>query len=757
MLTTLKRIVQELNRAPELEVALQQLVSMVKQAMQVDSCSLYLADYDAQHFQLRATDGLAQAAVGQVNIGFAEGLIGLVGQREEPLNIENAHQHPRFKHYAEVQEENYYAFLGTPIIYQRKVLGVITMQHRDLRRFNEDEEAFLVTLATQIALEIANAEKVGQLTTENNLSSKVAQQRLQGIPSSSGLAMGLAYAPPAEFDISKLANRRCSDPLNEIEAYRFAVSETIKEVQALSKSLGESLPDDVQQIFTVYESLLDANSLGREVEAKIKTGWQAKTALKLVVLSYADRFREMQDAYMRERATDIIDVANRMLKYLSTESQSIEPPSEGFILVAHEVTATMLADMARKKLLAVISMRGSQNSHAAIMCRALGLPAVMGLGSVLPDLLAGQTLCVDAYAGEIIVSPSPHQADIFAGLIDEERLLDEKITLEGSLPTITKDNHEIALMVNAGFSAALEINDQDNLAGVGLFRTEIVYMMRDSFPSEQEQTKLYHEILHRLPHKEIVLRTLDIGGDKPLSYFPIDEENPFLGWRGVRLTLDHPEIFLVQLKAMIRASADLQNLQVLIPMVTSVNEVIEARRFLQQAYLEVREEMPERQFVLPQLGVMLEVPAIIYQLPSLAQHVDFFSVGSNDLTQYLLAVDRNNARVSELYDSYHPAVLHALNHIAQQAKNHKVPLSLCGEFAADPGGAILLAAMGYQKLSMNAHNLRKINWVLRSISLYEAEDLLYRVLNQADAKQNKAIINLFLEEHGLAGLIRAGG
>ena len=254
------------------------------------------------------------------------------------------------------------------------------------------------------------------------------------------------------------------------------------------------------------------------------------------------------------------------------------------------------------------------------------------------------------------------------------------------------------------------------------------------------------------------MRTLDVGGDKPLPYFPISEENPFLGWRGIRLTLDHPEIFLVQIRAMLRANIGIGNLQIMLPMVTSVSEVSESKRLIRQAFHEVKDEIKRTNLSLemPKIGVMLEVPAVIYQIPQLADKVDFFSVGSNDLTQYLLAVDRNNARVSGLYDSYHPAVLSALNSIIEQSQRFSIPVTVCGEMAGEPGGVILLMAMGYNRLSMNSHNLLKAKWVIRSVTMAHAKQLLQDVLSCDNPDQVREQVDLYLEIIGLGGLVRAG-
>ncbi|WP_339899738.1 phosphoenolpyruvate--protein phosphotransferase [Paraglaciecola polaris] len=761
MLTKLKRIVKEVNQNPVLDDALSGVAKSLKEAIKVDSVSIYLANYEKQHFTLRATEGLAKSAIGKVSIGFSEGLIGLIGQREEPINISNAQTHPRFKHYPEVQEEQYHAFLGAPIIHQRKVLGVLTLQQQRKRLFSQDEEAFLVTLAMQLAVEIVNAEARGRFSLSDDHPEQNDIKSLKGVPGSSGLAAGVGVVQNLLVNLRNHVAKRSPDREIQIQNYRAAVMETRAQVEVLSQRIQGQVPDDVQAIFTLYHHLLDANSLGREVEQKITAGWDAPTSLKMVVETYIAQFQAMSDAYMRERAVDVEDLSNRILANLLNLDTSrltrAELPDK-CILVAEELTATMLAEFPKGKLCGLISIRGSSNSHAAIMARALGVPAVMGVTGVPLSLLNDKEILLDGYTGAIIVSPNQTIDREFQQLIHEEQLLSEKILAQDDLPTLTKDNCQLHLFVNAGLSAEIENTYSNYADGVGLFRTEIPFMMRQRFPTEKEQVELYRAMLSAEPDKPFTMRTLDVGGDKPLPYFPITEENPFLGWRGIRLTLDHPEIFLVQIRAMLRASIGLRNLQIMLPMITSVSEVLEAKRLISQAFFEVKEEAKEKDGELyhPQIGVMLEVPAVMYQLPQLAKIVDFFSVGSNDLTQYLLAVDRNNARVSELYDSYHPAVLAALYHIAQQANVLDVPITLCGELAGEPGGTILLMAMGYRKLSMNSHSLLKIKWVVRSASLNEAKVLLDEVLAMNEPKEVRERVNLYLESVGLGGLIRAG-
>ncbi|MFT4654603.1 MAG: phosphotransferase system enzyme I (PtsP) [Kangiellaceae bacterium] len=764
MLTVLKQIIQEVGQIPDLQPALMRLVEMVQESMRVDSCSIYLTDYHRQELRLVATVGLNPEAVGKVKIGFYEGLIGLVGDREEPINIENARQHPKYKHFPEVKEDEFHAFIGTPIIYQRKVLGVISMQQESIRRFSEDEEAFLITLAAQIALEIVKAETLGTLNLENKVIANESRV-VNGIPGSPGLVLGQAIAYNAKHDLKQWVAKKTSDPKGQIDLYRSAVEKTRIEVDRLSDQIKDNIPEDVSAIFQLYHQLLDANSLGREVEVSIHKGWDAASSLKFVVENYAARFERMSDPYMRERAVDIMDLSNRILTNIvgDNDQQLLldkdKPEHSQYILVATEVSAPMLAEFPKHLLAGIISIKGSNNSHAAILARAMGVPAVMGLHTVSLNILDNQELFLDGYSGEVVLNLSDKNRADYKLLIEQEEVLQSKIASEADNPSITQDGIRVSLLVNTGLSANVEMEQFLQGDGVGLYRTEIPFMMRERFPSEQEQYELYHSLLSAHPSKEITMRTLDVGGDKPLSYFPIVEDNPFLGWRGIRLTLDHPDIFLVQVRAMLRASIGLSNLHILLPMISSINEVVESKRLIKQAFLEVKQDAYNQGKLLskPTVGVMLEVPAVIFQLEQLAKHVDFFSVGTNDLTQYLLAVDRNNARVSSLYSSYHPSVLNALKQIIIESNKANIPVTVCGELAGEPAGAVILLAMGYRKLSMNAHSLRKINWVLRNTNVSRMQGLLNTILRQDTQQDVISLINDYLESKQLAGLIRAGG
>ncbi|WP_306520221.1 phosphoenolpyruvate--protein phosphotransferase [Rheinheimera sp.] len=754
MLGQLRRIVQDVAQEPSLANALAGLVSNVKNALHTECCSVYLADYQQQHFMLMATDGLNPDAIGKVSIGFSEGLIGWVGQREEPINLAQAHLHPRFKVTPEVSEDCFSAFLGCPIIHHRKVLGVLTIQQSASRVFSEDEESFLVTLGVQLASVLVNAE-MRQLTSQSP-SQHVHVGQLQGLIGAPGIAIGEGFVLQPASDFDAISLQKTDDPERELSRFYRAVKVTKAEFNRLAERMSGHLPPDALAIFDVYHQLLDAASLGHEIEAQIAEGWCAKSALKRVVEKFARQFDDMDDAYLRERGTDIRDLGQRVLNHLlDTEQRHYKLP-EHVVLVAENVTASMLAEIPRVQLVAIVSLKGSVNSHAAIMARALGIPAVMGVDELPLMQWQGQRLIVDGYQGNILVSPADAICHEYQQLMNKDAELNARYQAELHLPAQSACGTRFKLMVNSGLAIELETTQSDFTDGVGLYRTEFPFIMRSRFPTEQEQIELYRKVMQSYPDKPVVMRTLDVGGDKPLPYFPISEENPFLGWRGIRLTLDHPEIFLVQIRAMLKANIGSGNLHILLPMISDLAEVDESLRLIRQAWFEVDDEFNKEGIVpKPKVGVMIEVPSIMYQLPELANKVDFCSVGTNDLTQYLLAVDRNNPRVGNLYDALHPAVLRALHQLGQQCQGLQFPASICGELAGEPIGILILIAMGFKRFSMNHRNLAKIKWLLRRIDISELKLLLPEILACQSPKQVRLQVQRFLDQKKLLNQLRA--
>ncbi|HGY6175045.1 TPA: phosphoenolpyruvate--protein phosphotransferase [Escherichia coli] len=684
MLTRLREIVEKVASAPRLNEALNILVTDICLAMDTEVCSVYLADHDRRCYYLMATRGLKKPRGRTVTLAFDEGIVGLVGRLAEPINLADAQKHPSFKYIPSVKEERFRAFLGVPIIQRRQLLGVLVVQQRELRQYDESEESFLVTLATQMAAILSQS----QLTA---LFGQYRQTRIRALPAAPGVAIAEGWQDATLPLMEQVYQASTLDPALERERLTGALEEAANEFRRYSKRFAAGAQKETAAIFDLYSHLLSDTRLRRELFAEVDKGSVAEWAVKTVIEKFAEQFAALSDNYLKERAGDL---------------------------------------------------------------RALGIPTVMG-ADIQPSVLHRRTLIVDGYRGELLVDPEPVLLQEYQRLISEEIELSRLAEDDVNLPAQLKSGERIKVMLNAGLSPEHEEKLGSHIDGIGLYRTEIPFMLQSGFPSEEEQVAQYQGMLQMFNDKPVTLRTLDVGADKQLPYMPISEENPCLGWRGIRITLDQPEIFLIQVRAMLRANAATGNLNILLPMVTSLDEVDEARRLIERAGREV-EEMIGYEIPKPRIGIMLEVPSMVFMLPHLAKRVDFISVGTNDLTQYILAVDRNNTRVANIYDSLHPAMLRALAMIAREAEIHGIDLRLCGEMAGDPMCVAILIGLGYRHLSMNGRSVARVKYLLRRIDFAEAENLAQRSLEAQLATEVRHQVAAFMERRGMGGLIRGG-
>ncbi|OCH98989.1 phosphoenolpyruvate--protein phosphotransferase [Legionella jamestowniensis] len=761
MLKILKRIVQDVTTANHLSEALTVLVQRVRKAVAAESVSVYLIDNKHAQYVLIATDGLNKQAEYRVRVGLDQGLIGLIGRREEPVNIEDAPSHPEFYENPLLGEEHLRGFLGVPIIQHRKLYGVLIAQRAEACCFDDAEEAFLITLAAQLGGIIAHAEATGELTllTQPKLLGankfEVTSTALTGVGSVPGVGIGSAVVvyPPA--DIDAVPRHTVDDVDAEIVIFMEALQAAREDMQRLSRRMKSTVAEDEHALFDVYLRILDKDSLGSEVENVIREEkLSAQAALSSVIKKHVQQFESMEDDYLRERASDFRDLGRRVLAELQLSQREEIVYPRRTILIGEEITASALAEVPEGHLAGVVSAKGANNSHVAILARALGVPTVMGVRGLKVEHLSRRAIIVDGYYGHVYISPSRAVLAEFKKLAQEEEELNQSLVSLRDKPAETLDNYRVSLQVNTGLAMDAGLSLSVGAEGVGLYRSEVPFMSRDRFPSEDEQYIIYRQILKAFAPRLVTMRTLDIGGDKILPYFPVAEDNPYLGWRGIRVTLDHPDVFLMQVRAMLRASEELNNLRIMLPMVTTLSEVEEASFLIDQAFKELLEEgcLIEK----PKIGVMIEVPAAVYLARELAKRVDFISVGSNDLTQYLLAVDRNNARVAGLYDSFHPAMLRTLMKVVEGGHAAGVEVSICGEMASDPLAVILLLAMGFDTLSMNSTSLPRVKWVIRNISLAHARKVLADVLEFEHPAEIRLYLQKALEDEGLGGLIRAG-
>ena len=752
MLASLREIVQEVSLASDIQAALDLITLRVRDAMQTEVCTIYLLDRDTGRYVFMSTEGLNKEAEGKLSLAKDQGLVGQVAQRAEPINLENASAHPAFKLLPDIGEEPFNSFLGTPIIHHRDVLGVLVVQQRESRRFTELEESFLVTIAAQLAGVIAHAQVTGAINNIDPRRSGKRDVRFSGVAGCPGIAIGTGVLVMHQADLASVPDRQCSDVEEEIDFFNTCLEAVREDIRRLQDKFAGRMAAQERALFDAYLQMLDDAAIGGEVVSRIHQGQWAQGALSQVVLEHVRNFELMNDPYLRERAVDVKDLGVRVLTYL----QQSEPVAREFprevVLIGEELTASMLGEVPRDNLVGLISVRGSSNSHVAILARSMGIPTVMGVVGMPSKKLDGQTVIVDGYSGTVIANATESTLQRYQDVCEEERLVSKGLEQLRDLPSQTQDGHLLPLMVNTGLMADLNRTLEYGAEGVGLFRTEIPFLLNDRFPSEEEQRLIYRQQLEVFAPKVVTMRTLDIGGDKGLPYFPIQEENPFLGWRGIRITLDHPEIFMVQIRAMLKASLELDNLQILLPMIASLNELDESLEMIRRACRELQQEgWPIN---MPKVGVMIEVPSAVYLARELARKADFLSVGSNDLTQYLLAVDRNNTRVAHLYNHYHPAVLRACNDIARSAHAAGKPVSVCGELAGDPAAAVLLMAMGYDTLSMNATNIPRVKSIIRFIEMGYAKKVLEAVLRLDNAQDIHDYLVRNLEGVGIAPLFR---
>ncbi|HPF57590.1 MAG TPA: phosphoenolpyruvate--protein phosphotransferase [Candidatus Competibacteraceae bacterium] len=752
MLATLRRIVQDVSTAPDLPSALAITVNRIRDTMSVAACTIYLADEDNREYVLTATAGLNPQAVGRIRLSHNQGLVSLVAERQEPLNLEDAHRHPRFYAVPEAGEENYHAFLGVPLIQYRRVLGMLTVQHTATRLFHLDEVDFLVTIAAQLA-SILNHAILSGATQELLNPSSTGTRALQGVAGAPGIAIGTITIPYLLADLDDVPDRPALDPVAEKAAFQAAIAAVEQELHEAADRLAPLLPPTELALFTVYRMMLSSDSLLNDTLDRIQTGRWAPAAWRDAISSRVRLLGQAEDPYLSTRAEDIRDLGRRVLNHLRAEpTQSLEPAGEHCILVAEEMSVAHLAAVPLDRLAGIVCLRGSALSHVALLARAMGIPAVLGLGDRPLGRFEGTTIIIDGYQGRVYLNPDAAVREEYQQLIVAEAELTAELRGLREQPAITRDGYRIPLYAKAGLLTDIAAVTNSGADGVGLYRTEFSFMVRESFPSEDEQYQIYQQMLTAFAPQPVVMRTLDIGGDKTLPYFRIEENNPFLGWRGMRFTLDHPDIFLIQLRAMLRANAGLDNLRILFPMITTVEEVDEALRLLERAHQELCEDSwPAAR---PEIGVMIEIPSAAWQARQLAQRADFLAVGTNDLTQYLLAVDRDNARVAGLYDNLHPSMLKAIAHIIAEGHKAGRPVNLCGEMAGDPGAAVLLLGMGVDSLSAGPVSVPKVKWAIRSFTLTEARSLAQQAIALETVSEVRQLLSDALRQAGLGEIVR---
>lgn len=719
------------------------IVDKVVDLIEVDVCSLYRMQEDGA-LLLVASYGLRMSEV--VTIPPGMGIAGEVVKLRHPVNLENAEDHPGYFYIPQTKEERYHGYCGVPLVYLGQVIGVLVVQSLKKGKLSEDVEAFLVTLASQLAM-ILGVLPTGITATQTRNIRKI------GVKASSGVAIGrVKFCTTEEFDLQNVVDDGCEDVLFALEQWQSLLKVVSEDIKAKQMDLGEELSAEVAGIFEAYTYFLSDPSFSEKVEAKIRAGGSLPAALKSSVQYFSEAFRAMDDEYLRSRYEDVEQLGSKLYqtwKLNNLKTGAALTTKDPVILVGRQVSVFDIASVPVKKLAGILSYEGTSLSHSAVLANALGVPAVMGTGAI-QHLQAGDELIVDGNTGKVILFPTSTLLAEYRQIQTKAKRLKKQLQALRDEPAITLDGERVNLYANSGLHADLTPGLENGAEGIGLYRTEVLFMSRSSFPSESDQIDSYKIVLDAYKSKPVYMRTLDVGGDKPLPYYQISgEENPALGWRGIRFTLDNIQLLMTQVRAMLIAAGARKDLHIIVPMITSTDEIKGFKQLVVDACDQLKnEKVPFRH---PKIGIMIEVPAAISQLPLWQNEIDFISIGSNDLSQYLLALDRNNRRVANRYDPVHPAILHEIHRICTMAKKLNLPVSLCGEMANDPVSVLILIGFGIRRLSLNSSHIPEIKALIRAINAKDAEAtamncLLMNSVEMIRQKVRECIIHCGLEE-----------
>ena len=700
---------------------LDKIVQVIAADMVAEVCSAYVMRA-GEVLELFATEGLRREAVHNTRLRVGEGLVGVIAATARPLALADAQAHPDFAYRPETGEEIYHSLMGVPILRGGRVLGVLIVQNRTLRNYTEDEVEALQTIAMVLAELAASGELVepGELATNDGIA--LLPLRLEGMRLNAGLALGAAVLHQPRIVIRQIV---AEDPEAELVRLRDAVNEmqsAIDDLLAASDVADGGEHRDILETYRMFAA--DRGWLARIREA-VRSGLTAEAAVQKVQDDNRARMNQISDPYLRERLLDLEDLANRLQQHLAGDAASVaavELPDE-FILIARSMGPAELLDYDRRRLKGLVLEEGSPTAHVAIVARALDIPVVGRVKDVLAKVEPGDLVVADGDHAQVFIRPGEDIQEAIHANVGMRLAQKEKYAEIRLAPARTLDDVSVALHLNAGLLIDLPYLDETGAAGIGLYRTEIPFMMQDRFPDVDQQAELYGRILDHAGDRPVTFRTLDIGGDKVLPYLPdAEEENPAMGWRAIRIALDRPAMLRQQLRALLRAASG-RRLRIKFPMIAEVAEFEAA-----YAVLRVEQRRATARGLTPpseiKVGVMLEVPALLWQLPALLPAVDFVAVGSNDLLQFLFASDRGNPRLAGRYDPLAPAIIALLHELVRECDRHNVPVSLCGEMAGSPLDAMALLGIGFRILSMAPSSIGPVKTMIRSLRLAPLEQFL---------------------------------
>jgi phosphotransferase system, enzyme I, PtsP len=722
----LRRLREVMAEPVSAQDRLDKVVVLIAANMVAEVCSVYVLRVDGT-LELYATEGLKREAVHNTVLKADEGLVGLVASEANPVNLSDARTHPAFSFRPETGEEIYHSFLGVPILRAGNTLGVLVVQNRARRNYSEEEEEALQTTAMVLAEMIAS----GELSSLARPGAEPAARHtlhLVGTSLADGIALGHVVLHEPRVVITNVI---ADDVQHELKRLDAAIGTLRADLDRLVEHRDVADGGEHRDVLEAYRMFgYDQGWLHKMREA-VMTGLTAEAGVERVQSDTRARMLRASDHYLRDRLHDLDDLANRLMRVLMGKDHAPgrERLPENAILVARSMGPAALLDYDRKRLRGLVLEEGGPTSHVSIVARALGIPTVGEIENATGLVEPGDAIIVDGSTGDVHMRPP---ADIESAYAERVKLRARRQAQYHALrdkPCITKDGHKITLMINAGLAIDLPHIEETGAAGIGLFRTELQFMVADTFPRTNEQLALYRSVLDAAGKKPVTFRTLDIGGDKVLPYMRnVEEENPALGWRAIRLGLDRPGLLRSQLRALLRASGG-RELRLMFPMIAIVEEFDKAKALVEIELTHLRRHghpLPER----VEIGTMLEVPALLFQLEELLARVDFLSVGSNDLMQFLYAADRGNVRVSDRFDPLSAPVLRALKDIADRGRKHGKPVALCGELASQPIGALALAILGYRALSLSPSAVGPIKALMLDLDCRKGEQAILPFLSQ---------------------------
>lgn len=719
----LKRLRELMAEPLEPQERLDRIVRQIASNMVAEVCSVYVLRADGV-LELYATEGLKREAVHLAQLKMGQGLVGTIAASAQPLNLSDAQSHPAFRYLPETGEEIYHSFLGVPILRTGRSLGVLVVQNKASRTYRDEELEALETTAMVLAEMIATGElkKITKPGLELDLTRSVT---IDGDSYNEGIGLGYVVLHEPRIVVTNLLNedsekeiRRLSDAMGSL---RISIDDMLSRREI-------SMEGEHREVLETYRMFANDQGWARKLEEAIRNGLTAEAAVEKVQSDTKARMMRLTDPYLRERMHDFEDLANRLLRQLT--GYTAKTAGDGFpndaIIFARAMGAAELLDYPRANIRGLVLEEGAVTSHVVIVARAMGIPVVGQAAGVVALAENGDPVIIDGDEGHVHLRP----------MADHQRSYEEKVRFRArrqaqfralrSVEPVTKDGQRITLLMNAGLLVDLPQLSESGAEGIGLFRTELQFMIASTMPKADEQEAFYRNVMKQAGERMVTFRTLDIGGDKVVPYFRgHEEENPALGWRAIRLSLDRPGLLRTQLRAMLRAAAG-GELRMMVPMVTEVSEIQAVRELMQKEV----QHLSRFGYTLPrklQFGAMLEVPALLWQLDELMDAVDFVSVGSNDLFQFSMAVDRGNARVSDRFDVLGRSFLRILRDIIRAGERNRTPVTLCGEMAGKPISAMALLGLGFRSVSMSPAAIGPVKAMLLGLDV----GALATVMNEA--------------------------